>query len=612
MDSQDDGIEIMQYPDMSQLPDDKLHELAKQEREWFGYKGFGEYAVCTNPECRRVLSVDEVYGVKDTLQEYVPLEELERTREVDLRCPDCEAKAEFMLHPELMARYLKLYFSQKVYGALLLKEGKIEGSSVSFVAPLRDGVESNINYRGTYDVDGIVREIAQRIEMTIEEAASHETLFWNRMALSRKVRGGQNFANLAAAVLNQHPEYDDLIAVGETRRDSNLYPLIHAFGYEDLQYDPYGGVAILLRKAGDLRRAVSMPRDEFRHEFGDRLAEGRDIQAEYRSLHPSENLEKDKKYFKGIPLVPERLINSGISINDVTDASAFETREGKKVKIENYTSEEISEKTLREISDFFRYIFANAFKQFLVYPSEGKPISAAQVFGTDKKYVSMEDLDTFDLDSYSHHPVTGEKAVFWHDPEVTLQRFEEKSQENAHFTMLRDIENDNLLGLMFGHQTTVQGVFESEEWQDPLYYSSVRSPKQRDFGKFLARINEERIKRSLCPFTPESIIYGWNCVVTDPSVRGLQNLTRLSSAFFDNIPQKLRESLVVIGEGQFASKAYSLFVAGGAHEIGGILSEKEKLEPGDPVILSSPLGELAELFSSSPEQIIEKLKAGQS
>jgi hypothetical protein len=604
-----EGPQIVQYADMGKLPDETLRELAKQEREWFGYRGFGEYAVCTNPECRRIQSIDEVYDVKDTAEEYVPLAELEKTRQVDLRCPDCDAKAELLLHPELMSRYLQAYFSQQVYGALLIKDGEIEGSSVSFVAPLKVGVETNINYRGTYDVDGIIREIAERTGRTIEETSAQDTLFWNRMALSRKVRGGQNFANLAAAVLNQHPEYDELPAVGETRDDSNLYPLIHAFGYEDIQRDQYGGVAILLKRAGDLRRAVSMPREEFRREFGDGLAEGKRIQAEFKKNHPSQN---DKRYFRGVPLVAERLISYGIPVNDVPDASSFETKEGVKARIENYTSKKISDETLREISDCFRYIFANSFKQYLVYPSIGEPISAAEVFKTGKKYVPPEDLDGFDPDSYPPHPVTGEKAVFWHDPETTFRRFKEKSGENAHFTVFRDIGNGKLLGLMFGHQTTVQGVFETEEWHDPLYYSSVRSPKPRDFNGFMNRINEERVRSGLPPFTPDSKIYGWNCVATDPKMRGLQNLTRLTAAFFNNIPPELRESLEVIGEGQFASKAHALFVAGGAHEIKGVLSEKEDLEPGDPVLLSAPLGQLAELFTSSPEQINQKLRTGPS
>jgi hypothetical protein len=79
-------------------------------------------------------------------------------------------------------------------------------------------------------------------------------------------------------------------------------------------------------------------------------------------------------------------------------------------------------------------------------------------------------------------------------------------------------------------------------------------------------------------------------------------------SFFNNIPPGLRESLTVIGEGQFGSKAYSLFVAGGAHEIRGILTDKKDLEPGDPILLSSSLKDLADLFTSTPEEIGQRLK----
>jgi len=95
-------ISIQSYESMNELNDDTLRQLVEKEREWFGYEGFGEYAVCSNQECRRVLSVDEIYGVADTDQKYIPLKELEKDGPKLPDCPDCTSPTELLIQPELL------------------------------------------------------------------------------------------------------------------------------------------------------------------------------------------------------------------------------------------------------------------------------------------------------------------------------------------------------------------------------------------------------------------------------------------------------------------------------------------------------------------------------
>lgn len=597
-------IKIVPYEDMSEIPEETLQQLAAKEREWFGYgmegKGFGEYAICSGPECRRVLSIEEVYpAVKEAADEYIPLNELEKEGISLPCCPDCNETLEPLLDPQYFTEYLRLYFSQQVYGALLIEGDKVKGAVSAFNAPFEQAFEGNVNYRQGYDINEAVEKISELTGKTPDEIRNQVVACCNRIALDPSVRGRGFLTKLIKTALNQKPENDDYPSLGDAKVFGPIYPLANAVGDVPIMEDNYGNSLFYSERFGNFRDAFNLSPEEFRTKYGPKIRKFKLAQQERRKTE-----ELNPIRVKGVPLLRERFEKS-------EDETTFETTEGKKFRVETVTSKELDDETLREITDFFRLMFTNAFDgQYLVYPSIGEPISTQEVFGTSpNEFVPLEQLDSFDPSTYPKHPETGENAVFWHNPDVTFERFREKSLKDAHYAIFRNLETDEIAGLMFGHKGSIKDVFSTEEWENPLHYSGIENPESiRDFKAFLDKLNEQLASNGLESLDKESTVYGWNCIATRPDVRGLEYLTRLTKAFFSMIPEKMKEELLIVGETKFDTRPHALFKTAGGMDITGILTDSDKVEKDDPVIIVGPLDNAANIFSLSKKEFVEMMK----
>lgn len=597
-------LQIQVYPDMAEISDDKLQQLALKEREWFGYglegRGFGEYAICSNENCRRILSVEDVYP--NTSNSYISLEILEKDGINLPGCPDCNCSVEPLLDPKYFADYLKMYFAQKVYGALLMSGDEIKGAITAYKAPFQTAFEGNINYRKGYDLEKTIDLIAKITQKTKDEIRKMEICCCNRIGMDKDIRGQGHLAKLARAVLDQHPEFDELPSLGDAKITGPVYPLAVAAGYQPVSEDSYGNTLFYSDNFGKFRRFFSLTKEALIKEFGEKIKSIKSWQQERKKQ--DRNLSKPKS-IKGVSLLRERFEKTNQDTKNVD-----ETGERNKFIVEALSSVELNEQILKEISDFFRFIFNNSYGgQFLTYPSIARPISAHAIFGKDKnEYIPLNKLDNFDPSTYPEHPETHEKAIFWHDPEITIKRFTEKSAHNAHFALMRDIETNEIAGLMFGHKCTVRQVFESEEWQNPLYYSGIENPKQyRDFQNFLIKINNVLRNNGWQEIDSNTEIYGWNCVATRQDARGLENLLRMTKRFFEIIPDEFRD-LTIIGETIHQSRAHALFRTGGALDVPGILVPGSEISTSDPQIAVASLEEFSKTFKLSPENFLLKMK----
>jgi len=602
-------IKIVTYEDMSEMPEETLQKLAEKERDWYGYgmegRGFGEYAICSDPDCRRVFSVEEIHPqIATDANGYIPLNELEKNRDELPCCPDCDSQIEFLLDPKYFPEYLRLYFSQQVYGALLMQGEEVKGAVSAYKAPFLNALEGNINYRQGYDPEEVVQKIAEMTGKTTDEIAALEVCCCNRIAMDKDVRGKGHLAKLAGAVLNQHPEFDDLPSLGDARIIGPVYPLAIAAGYEPITEDAYGNALFYADEFGGFRRFFNLTGDELKREFGETIREARSWQRE--------RIDQDLSLFeprrvKGVPLLRERFEEESES----EDENLFETAEGKKFRVETISSKELDDETLKQITDFFRLMFTNSFDgQYLVYPSVGEPISIQEVFDAEpNEFIPLDRLDAFDPSTYPKHPETGEAAIFWHHPEATFEKFKEKSLTNAHYTIFRDIETGEIAGLMFGHKCSIKEVFSTEEWENPLHYSGTENPENlRDFKAFLNKLNKQLESRGLDALDEESAIYGWNCIATRPDVRGLEHLTKLTKAFFGMIPEEMKQELLIVGETKFGTRPHALFKTAGGMDITGILTESEEVEKGDPIIIVGPLDNAANIFSLSKKEFEVMMK----
>jgi predicted GNAT family N-acyltransferase len=588
---------IIIHPNMSKLPEDLLQELASQEREWYGYdnggRGFGEYAICSDPKCRRAQSVEDSYPqVLESPGQYIPLSDLEENGAQLSPCPDCNGSTELLLDPKYFTEYLKFYFSWKVHGALLMHDDKIKGAVSAFTGQLREVFEDNINYRGGYNVDEFIEKIARKTKKPPKEVASQKVACCNRIAISHDMRGNGYLPKLLKAVLDQHPEHDHLPGIGDARTSGPIYPLAKITGYKPVIEDQYGYTCFYADRFGNFRDAFNLPPEEFKIKHSEELRNIRVWQ---------------QRHIQDKPNGPKRIVGAPLLHEIFNDDQPIETAEGKKIEIETITSIELNDEKLKEIANFFRFIFNNLYDgQYLTYPSIGTPISVQQVFGVDKDTcVPLEQLDVYDTSQFPVHSETDEKAIFWHNPEVTFQRFKEKSKKDAHFAIFRDCETEKIAGLIFGHICTLKEAFETEEWENPLYYSSIKNPEQfRDFQVFLNNINKKLKSHDLQQLYPDSLVYSWNLIATRQDVRGLKYFLKLMKHFLNLIPKEIKKNLIVIGEAKHKSTAYTYFKMCGLIDVPGILTDGETLKKDDPHILVGSLSQLAQTFSLPLEEFI--------
>lgn len=282
--------------------------------------------------------------------------------------------------------------------------------------------------------------------------------------------------------------------------------------------------------------------------------------------------------------------------------------------IERVDASDMTPDRVQEIADFYRYTFANAFEQYLFYPSQMEPIGVDQVPAFEQygpsatNYVPLQALDAFDPADFPLHPQTGERAQFWHHPDVTRDHFHQKLAR-GHVALLRDDETGLIKGFSLGHQNTVRGLFSAEEWKNPVHYSGVElEGSYRSFAEHLETINrflvEQRdlfhgILADQAIMRPDDQVYGWNTVATDPSTRGLKVVLEILRHFFDLIPQNLKDSLINLGEARKGDTSLAMFQVAGARPIEGYLSPQPQAQDGDSVFLVHPLARFAETFSLS-------------
>ena len=253
----------------------------------------------------------------------------------------------------------------------------------------------------------------------------------------------------------------------------------------------------------------------------------------------------------------------------------LETSTKNRFKSEVLTSAEITEEKIREISDFFRLIFNNDWPEFVVCPpcdtklEDGMKFSASQVYGTGDQPVPVE---TIDIDQkVPNCPNCVEKMKIFHDPRKTFQKLKERLEKDGYLSLLRDMETNEIEGLVYGYGCTLKEQFESE-WGNRYVYMAEQFPEyDRSFDRFLECLNDTFPDEN---FGPDKEVFCWNCVATSHRARG--NLKTLILNFLDAVPSG-KHDLYNIGETEIGSKFHQILLVAGSVDIKGFLGGGEVL-----------------------------------
>jgi|WetSurMetagenome_2_1015567.scaffolds.fasta_scaffold16580_2 hypothetical protein len=247
-------------------------------------------------------------------------------------------------------------------------------------------------------------------------------------------------------------------------------------------------------------------------------------------------------------------------------------------RIESIGAAEITPEMIREMSDYFRWIFITDFPEYVVCQDCGITKSADEIFGLEKgQHISLEAADN--LKEFPDCPCCRKKMEFFHDPERTYKKLSEKIMEDTNVTVLYSNVDGKLEGLAFGYKATVEGIFE-REWRYRFGYT--KHPKeqyQRNRKKYLDEICSHLT--AVCPptddnnchsgITPESLAFCGGCLAISPEARKHGLSVDLFYAFLLSLDPETVENCGLIGEVMTDSMPHAILKKAGTATFNGIL-----------------------------------------
>ena len=569
---------IQPYSDLSALDNETFDKIIRHEREVFGYRGYGEYLFCSDPECRRILSVDEVFGVSDDPKSYKPLEELEAGLENPICCPDCNSSTLPIFDKDAFRPYLAGLY-RNAYGSLLLdEEDNVRGTCVFQDMTFERFFRDNMDYKETFDWKAF-RARASEI-LGIELNSESPVVSANRIAIERPYRGEGLFNEMCASTLNLRPENDELPGFSSVRYDGRVLPILEAIGFRRIMDDEYGTLGIGMPRLRQARDAANMPMEAFREKFRS------PIRRIYTDVVRKARQHSAPKHYRDSQLL----------------AALQERMEQGQPKASVYEREAITPEIISELSASFRELFSNEYGQYAFYPSEMKPLPPRHFFKEDG-FVDLEHLDTLDLSQFPH-PETGEHPVLWHAPDTVEDRLSHLSH-NGQLSISRSFKTGKIDAFAFGYSASICEAFKTEEWHNPTNYSGLTNPKYlRDFDVFIESINEalrdnESSFGKQASLRAESPVYIWNCFGVMPEARRQGLMKKVSRGLAKMIQASGFDGDIGLLESQPDSLAYRLFKEAGAIEVCGALDSGKENNAASQVLMAFPVSSFIKYFSEN-------------
>ncbi|MBN1258906.1 hypothetical protein JXA05_04080 [Candidatus Peregrinibacteria bacterium] len=266
---------------------------------------------------------------------------------------------------------------------------------------------------------------------------------------------------------------------------------------------------------------------------------------------------------------------------------------------EALTSKEITPELVKEVSDYYRWLFSNTYQYVTCPPCEEQGqhalMTARQAFGTENAFVPLNEMDS---DHPRQCPCCQTEMPFIYDPEKLTENFMKKLKESdeSFLSVLRRNSDNSIAGLSFAFVTSYLRQFELE-WQSRYMYMKEQKPEyQRDPQKFIDCINMIHPEKHL---KGHETFLAWNCMSISPEAKG--DLMLLMRNMFNAIPPSLWD-LNTSGEVKKGSPAHAIFKTVGGHDGTNFFEE----DSGD-ILIGGNVGRVKDVFNMSPDEF-RKLK----
>lgn len=261
--------------------------------------------------------------------------------------------------------------------------------------------------------------------------------------------------------------------------------------------------------------------------------------------------------------------------SEVAKPRSAEVLAGGTLRLETYTSAEMTPELLQAIADYYRYTFNNENGHYLVYPSTGEFVSPQVLFGLED--VSLKVMDQFT--HYPYHPVTHEQAQVFHDPHKTYQKIQEMLESNASIVLLREQVSEKIVGITFEYEASLETIWK-KEWSNKYPYMKTQDPAyDRSFEEFIGALRKVFIQEGHTETIDENTLFlCWNCTAITKKHRNTDNflkmIQRLHTLALEQNPRHPRFALF---ESMLDGTAYTLLRSGGAFDIPDVLERPTML-----------------------------------
>ena len=309
---------------------------------------------------------------------------------------------------------------------------------------------------------------------------------------------------------------------------------------------------------------------------------------------PSAPVVQNTKTITTPSAYPKQQMDVVRNMRDILSIRKIDAQSLGNLRNETMSSREITPEIVKEVADYYRWLFGNTM-HYAVCPScESKGlnarVTARQAFGTGEEFVLLDQLD--DTESIAPCPCCDNKMQLIYDPETIVDNFNQKlrGSEESFMSLLRR-EDDSIAGLGFGYITNFMRELKLEWNKYPYMKKELqRLEYQRSEERFLACLNQIYGEEH----TGNETVFACNCMSVAPDAKG-KLPTVMRNLFACLTPEQLQ--LKILGDTKRGAYAHSILRASGLKD-GTILFDKGE----EDILIGGYVSEMQESFCLPSEK----------
>ena len=268
-------------------------------------------------------------------------------------------------------------------------------------------------------------------------------------------------------------------------------------------------------------------------------------------------------------------------------------------KIQTHHSHALSDDTVDEVADFFRVGFYEApyfhfafhetdplqslphtldFEAYAVSVGLADPVarkSCQDALRSAAYQKAVKGISTLSFESV----VLPTGFHLWTDRLICREKIRDRLSDDGYVTIIRDSQNGGILGLLHARMGTVERLYETEEWSDPLLFSQFEDEKLRDDPeRFFHKVQYH------FGLKPDNSVMTISAQILDPKIQGGDVFYKMMRSMADRIKPE-HAALPILSEIPPHGTAHTLNIALNDRLVFGVLKNDH------PVVFCSQMSQ---------------------